>query len=144
MMFPSITLTVLLAATALAAQNKTRPAPAKPPEAVAQALVNAFNAHDVEAILKTYSPASVARRLPSGKAYIHGHPDIRKKFTASFEKSPKIRVDIVQRVVHGDFVIDREKITGATGSESPQYGVVIYEIKDGLIQTEWYLPKASR
>ncbi len=141
MLFLRIAL-VVLAAGLLVAQDK--PAAQVKPEAVAQALVDAFNAHDVEAILKTYSPSSVARRLPSGEAYIHGHPDIRKKFATSFEKSPKIRVDVVQRMVHGDFVIDREKITGAAGSDAPQFGAVIYEIRDGLIQNEWYLPKSSR
>jgi hypothetical protein len=143
MLLTRVGLIMLLAAALLAAQSKPAAA-ARPPEAVAQALVEAFNAHDVEAILKTYSRDSIARRLPSGEAYIHGHPDIRKKFATAFEKSPKVRVNVVQRMVHGDFVIDREKITGAAGSAEPQYGVVVYEIKDGLIQNEWYLPRAVR
>ena len=143
MLLTRVGLIMLLAAPFLAAQSKPA-ATAGPPEAVAQALVEAFNAHDVEAILKTYSRDSTARRLPSGEAYIHGHPDIRKKFATAFEKSPNVRVDVVQRMVHGDFVIDREKITGAAGSDGPQYGLVIYEIKDGLIQNEWYLPRAAR
>jgi len=143
MLLTRVGLIMLLAAPFLAAQGKPAAA-AGPPEAVAQALVEAFNAHHLEAILRTYSQDSVARRLPSGEAYIHGHPDIRKKFATAFEKSPNIRVDVVQRMVHGDFVIDREKITGVADSNGPQFGVVIYEIKDGLIQNEWYLPKTAR
>lgn len=111
----------------------------KSPERVAQALVDAFNAHDVEGILKTYHPNSVARRLPSGEVILTGHADIRKKFETAFQRNPAIKVEIVQRMVDGVFVIDKEKIITLTdGKKAERFGLVIYEIRDGQIVNEWY------
>ncbi|MBL8203945.1 MAG: nuclear transport factor 2 family protein [Blastocatellia bacterium] len=111
----------------------------KSPARVAQALVDAFNAHDVEGVLKTYHPNSVARRLPSGEVFLTGHSDLRKKFETAFQRNPTIKVEIVQRIVDGVFVIDKEKIIVVTdGKKSERFGLVIYEIRDGLIVNEWY------
>ena len=111
----------------------------KAPADVAQALVEAFNVHDIEGILKTYHPNSVARRLPSGEVFLTGHADIRKKFETAFQRNPTIKVEVVQRIVDGVFVIDKEKIIVATdGKTSERFGIVIYEIRDGLIVNEWY------
>jgi hypothetical protein len=113
------------------------------PAAVAQALVDAFNAHDVEGVLAVYAPDCVARRLPGGEEFLRGKAAFRAKFVALFEKNPEVRIEIVGRIAHGSYVIDREKITGAAGGAGPSFGVVIYEIEDGSIRNEWYLPKAS-
>lgn len=139
---PAITLGVALMVAPSSPRAQDRMAdPFKSAQAVAQALVDAINAHDLDAVLRTYAPDSVARRLPGGEEFLHGHADIRAKFVAMFAKDPAIRVEVVQRVVHGDFVFDREKITGRSPGGSPLYGAVIYEIRDGLIRNEWYLPK---
>ncbi len=116
---------------------------ARRPEAVAQALVDAINAHDLNAVLRTYAPDSVARRLPGGEEFLRGQANIRAKFVTLLEKNPGIYIDIVGRIVHGDFVVDREKVTGLAGGAAPSYGAVVYEIRDGLIRNEWYLPKTS-
>ena len=111
----------------------------KSPERVAQALVDAFNAHDVEGILRTYHPNSVARRLPSGEVILTGHAEIREKFETAFQRSPSIKVEVVERIVDGFFVIDKEKIITVTeGKKSERFGLVIYEIRDGQIVNEWY------
>ncbi len=111
----------------------------KAPADVAQALVDAFNAHDVEGILKTYHPNSIARRLPSGDVLLTGHAEIRKKFETAFQRTPTIKVEVVQRIVDGVFVIDKEKIIVVQdGKKSERFGVVIYEVRAGLIVNEWY------
>lgn len=111
----------------------------RPPEKVAQALVDAFNARDIEAILKTYSPDSVAYRLPGGEAFITGHAEIRKKFNSAFERDTTVKVKVVERIVDGKFVVDKEKITGvANGKKYERYSTVIYEITNGVIRKEWY------
>ncbi len=128
-------------------QNAAAGTPAVPdvraPAAVAQALVDAFNAHDVEGVLAMYASDCVARRLPGGEAFLRGKAAVRAKFVALFEKNPEVRIEIAGRLTHGSYVIDREKITGLAGGAGPSYGVVIYEIEDGAIRNEWYLPKTS-
>jgi len=111
----------------------------KTPEQVAQSLIDAYNARDIEGILKTYSPESTAYALPSGEVILKGHDAIRKKFARVLEPTVKLKVEIVSRIVDGKFVIDKEKISGtADGKPVEFFGTVIYEISDGVIQKEWY------
>ncbi len=110
------------------------------PEQVAQALVDAFNARNIDAILGSYGSDSVARNLPSGEVFLTGHAEIRKKFLSIFERDPKVKVKVIGRIVDGEFVVDKEKITGIIeGKKYTRYSTVIYEITDGLIRKEWYL-----
>jgi hypothetical protein len=112
----------------------------KTPEDVAQSLVDAYNARRMDGILKAYSPDSIAYALPSGEIILKGHDAIRKKFARILEPNVNLRVDIVNRIVDGKFVIDKEKISGTVdGKPQEFYGTVIYEITDGLIRKEWYL-----
>lgn len=117
--------------------------PVRTPEATAQALVDAFNAHDVAGAAAAYAPDCVARRLPDAGELLRGREGVRTKLSDLFAGNPGVRVEIVGRVVHGDFVFDREKITGLAGGAAPSFGAVLYEVRDGLIVNEWYLPKTS-
>lgn len=111
----------------------------KTPEQVVQSLVDAYNARDIEGILKAYSPESTAYALPSGEVILKGHDAIRKKFARVLEPNMKLKVEIVSRIVDGKFVIDKEKISGtADGKPIEFFGTVIYEVTDGVIQREWY------
>ncbi|HLA96679.1 MAG TPA: nuclear transport factor 2 family protein [Pyrinomonadaceae bacterium] len=112
----------------------------KTPEQVAQSLVDAYNARNMEGILKAYAPDSVAYALPSGEVILKGHDEIRKKFARVLDPNVKLKVEVVNRIVDGKFVIDKEKISGTTDGKTVEfYGTVIYEITDGLIRKEWYL-----
>ena len=111
----------------------------KTPEQVAQSLVDAFNARDMDGILKAYASDSTAYSLPSGEVMLKGHDAIRKKFASALDPKLKMKVEVVNRIVDGKFVIDKEKITGtANGKPVEFFGTVIYEISDGLIRKEWY------
>lgn len=123
------------AGTPLIAQSSQRS-----PEQVARALVKAFNARNIDAILAIYGSDSVARNLPSGEVFLTGHTEIRKKFLSIFERDPKVKVRVISRIVDGKFVVDKEKVTGIIeGKKYTRYSTVIYEITDGLIRNEWYL-----
>ncbi len=51
----------------------------------------------------------------------------------------KLKVEIINRIVDGKFVIDKEKISGTSDGKPVEFfGTVIYEISDGLIRNEWY------
>ncbi len=112
----------------------------KAPEQVAQSLVDAYNARNMDGILKAYAPDSTAYALPSGEVILKGHDEIRKKFARVLDPNFKLKVEVVNRIVDGKFVIDKEKIYGtADGKPVEFYGTVIYEITGGLIRKEWYL-----
>lgn len=113
---------------------------ARSPEQTAQSLVDAYNARNMDGILKAYAPDSIAFALPSGEVILKGHDEIRKKFARVMDPKVKLKVEIVSRIVDGKFVIDKEKITGTNDGKPVEFfGTVIYEITDGLIRKEWYL-----
>lgn len=137
--FVTAAIAAFLLCTGTAASGQDVKTTQKTPEQVAQALVDAANARDLEGILKAYAPDSTAYALPSGEVILKGHDAIRKKFARVLEPGMKLKVEIVNRIVDGKFVIDKEKITGtADGKPVEFYGTVIYEIVDGLIRKEWY------
>lgn len=128
---------VFLFAFAASAEAQTEAASA---ENVAQSLVDAYNARNMDGILKAYAPDSTAYALPSGEVILKGHDEIRKKFARVLDPNFKLKVEIVNRIVDGKFVIDKEKISGTSDGKPVEfYGTVIYEITGGLIRKEWYL-----
>ncbi len=130
----------LLFAVFLFVGNATAQQAVKTPEQVAQSLVDAYNARNMDGILKAYASDSVAYALPGGEVILKGHDEIRKKFARVLEPNVKLKVEIVNRIVDGKFVIDKEKISGTSEGQPVEfYGTVIYEITDGLIRKEWYL-----
>ncbi len=137
--FAAAAIAAFLLCTGIAASGQDVKTTQKTPEQVAQSLVDAANARDMDGILKTYAPDSTAYALPSGEVILKGHEALRKKFARILEPGVKLKVEIVNRIVDGKFVIDKEKITGtADGKPVEFYGTVIYEIVDGLIRREWY------
>lgn len=126
---------------AASAQQQTPAAPpaVRSPEQVAQSLINAANARDMDGIIGAYAPDSTAYALPTGEVILKGHDALRKKFARILDPAVKLKVEIVSRIVDGKYVIDKEKISGtADGKPVEYYGTVIYEIVDGLIRREWY------
>lgn len=122
-----------------AAANVSAQQSAKTPEQVAQSLVDAYNARDMDGILAAYAEDSTAFSLPDGKMILKGHDAIRKKFAAAFDPKMDVKVEIVNRIVDGKFVIDKEKLSGTINGKPVEFfGTVIYEITDGLIRREWY------
>jgi hypothetical protein len=126
----------LLLTLAFVVSGQTAP---KTPEQVAQSLIDAYNARNMDGILSAYSPDSTAYALPSGEVILKGHEAIRKKFSRITQPNVSLKVEIVKRIVDGKFVIDLEKISGTVDGKRQEYGgTVIYEIVDGVIVREWY------
>jgi imidazolonepropionase-like amidohydrolase len=120
------------------------PAVLVPPRAedIVQAQVEAYDARDLEAFLATYAPDAALFRHPSGELIAQGHDAMREIYGAMFEASPELNIHIQQRTAIGDFVIDLELVSGMRGGE-PVRAVAIYEVRDGLIQRVWFLPKGD-
>ncbi len=107
------------------------------PEDIVQQQVNAYNARDIEAFLAKYSPSIKIFEHPDNLLW-SGLEEIRKPYTSRFESSPSLHCEIVNRIVLGNFVIDREKVTGLPDDQVIN-AVVIYEVRGGLIQQVWFL-----
>ncbi|GAB3456320.1 nuclear transport factor 2 family protein [Massilia terrae] len=102
------------------------------PLAVVQAQLDAFNAKDLDALMRAYAPDAEQFTL-HGERIAKGHEDLRARYTIRFAE-PDLHARLLSRTVMGGFVTDLELITrnfpeGVGTLEM----LCVYEVKDGRI-----------
>ena len=112
--------------------------PAATPESIVQAQLDAYNAHDVNAFLATYSDDVELFEHP-GKLLAKGLGQMRERYALRF-KEANLHAVITKRIVMGNVVVDHEKIArtfpeGTGVSEA----VAIYQVQDRKISKVWLL-----
>lgn len=107
------------------------------PEEIIQAQVIAYNKRDIEAFTALHSPTAQLFNLPTGELICEGDEAIRKRYTQRFA-NPNLHAEIINRIVHGNRVIDYEAITGMVADRIVN-AVAIYEIENNLIQRVWFI-----
>ena len=112
-----------------------QPAKISAQEKVVQEQLEAYNRHDLDAFLKTYSPEIKLYEFPN-KEISSGLEPMRKTYGRIFEREPDRKAKIAKRIVQGDYVIDHEEVTGG-GREFK--AVAIYLVKDDKISAVWFL-----
>lgn len=98
----------------------------------------AYNRHDIEAFLATYAD-SVAVQTLGDTVPVLGKARLRESTAAWFAEAPATQTEVVERMVLGPFVVDRQRVTGA-GSAHPLDAIGIYEVREGLIRRVWSIP----
>lgn len=106
------------------------------PEAVVAAQLEAFNARDIEAFVRCYAPDAQILRFPSGDLIAEGHAEIRQRWGHLFGEDPDLQARVAARMVSEGFMIDDER---AFIRGRPDDGIVIYEVRDGLIRRCWFV-----
>ncbi len=107
------------------------------PEAVVQANIDAYNAHDLEAYVATYTPAATFGQL-GGRVLLDSRDAMTGFYKQFFEARPTVRCEIKQRSVLGPFVIDLQEISG--DDQPPMQAMLIQEVREGRISKVWYAP----
>jgi hypothetical protein len=125
-------------AAGLAAQDST--AACTQPTQVVQAQVDAYNRHDLEAFVATYSPDVEVRMLPADSALVNGSAALRQAYEFLLHVPPEYAVAITQRIASGCFVIDNERVRVNGTQPAADAGVAIYQVEDHLIRRVWVLP----
>jgi hypothetical protein len=112
------------------------------PEAVVQAQLDAYNAHDLAGFVAAYTEDVQLFEHPSN-LLAAGSVQMRERYAERF-KDPILHAVIVKRIVMGNVVVDHEKVT-ATLPEGRRLieAIAIYEVRDGKIAKAWliYGPK---
>ncbi|WP_375448374.1 nuclear transport factor 2 family protein [uncultured Fibrella sp.] len=99
--------------------------------ALAQAEVKAYNAHDIEAFLATYSDSATIYTYPD-KVLARGKTALRILYGSVFKLYPTLRCEVVHRVVQGHIATAVENTHGV--GKTLMLGVGIYTFgKDGKI-----------
>ncbi|OON64180.1 steroid delta-isomerase [Massilia sp. KIM] len=102
------------------------------PLAVVQAQLDAYNAKDIDALMRTYAPD--ARQFAiHGALLAEGHAQIRPRYQERFLE-PDLHARLLSRSVMGNFVTDLEVVTRnfPEGKGSLEM-LCIYEVEDGRI-----------
>ena len=97
-------------------------------DAIVQAQVEAFNAHDVERFLASLSDDFVAYEFPNTVRF-EGKSAARKLYDELFGQNPDLRADVSARIVRPPCVIDHEHLTGHRRRPDGANGFVIYEVR---------------
>ena len=103
------------------------------PLAVVQAQLDAFNAKDVDALMRTYAP-DAEQFVLHGERLAQGHDELRLRYLARFNE-PDLFARLLSRAVIGNIVTDLELIS-RNFPEGPGTleMLCIYEVANGRIQ----------
>ena len=95
-------------------------------------VLEALNAHDLEAFVACYTPDAT---IENGydRVAASGHGGLRERFGPMFAEHPEITVKAISRTVVGAFVVQEEEVTGRGEHERH---VAVYLLEDGLIKRE--------
>lgn len=103
------------------------------PQSVVQAQLDAYNAKDIEALLKTYAPDAEQFTL-HGELLAKGHEQLRSRFIMRFAE-PNLHARLLSRIVVGNVVTDLELITRDFPEGLGTLEMLcIYEVVDDRIQ----------
>ncbi len=111
--------------------------------AVIEAQLQAFNAHDVDAMVANLAEdfAWFAVDPDMTRVELRGREEFRRSMVPYFATVPGARAEIEERVSVGRFAAVRERAFWmAGGGEVSQASLAVYEIGDGLIRRVWYYP----
>jgi putative hydrolase of HD superfamily len=107
------------------------------PLSIVQAQLDAYNAKDVDALMRTYSPDAEQFTL-HGELLAKGHQQLRERFLARFAE-PDLFARLVSRIVVGNIVTDAELITrNFPEGRGTLEMLCIYEVIGGRIQKAFF------
>lgn len=108
------------------------------PADLIQRQLDAYNAHDLDALLATYAEDAQLFEHPA-TLLASGHSQLRARFALRFQE-PNLHAHLLHRVLIDRFVIDHERVT-RTFPEGPGTIELIatYEVIDGKIVNVWFL-----
>jgi putative hydrolase of HD superfamily len=107
--------------------------PITDPAAVVQAQLDAYNAKDIDALMRAYAPDAQQFTL-HGPLLAQGHEAIRPRYAARFVE-PDLHARLLSRTVLGNFVTDLEIVTrNFPEGRGTVEMLCIYEVVDGRIQ----------
>jgi hypothetical protein len=110
---------------------------------VIQRQLEAYNAHDLVAMMATYATDAEQFEHPA-KLLASGAEQIRARFAERF-KEPDLHAALLQRTVMGNIVVDHECVTRNFPEGRGEIQLIaIYEVQEGKIKKAWFIPGPKR
>lgn len=124
----------LTLATFVSAQNSPRTDLS--PENLVQQQVEGYNAGDIDAFMAPYSDSMEIYNFPN-QFQEKGKIEIAKRYEEMFRNIPDLHCEIINRTIHGNTVIDKERITGLPNGKIME-ALAIYVIENSKIQRVYF------
>jgi len=107
-------------------------------EAVVQQQLDAYNAHDLDALMTTYAGDARLFEHPA-TLLASGAAQLRERFALRLQE-PNLHAHLSKRILMGRFVVDHELVarTFPEGTGTVEL-VATYEVLDGKIVNAWFL-----
>jgi hypothetical protein len=107
-------------------------------EAVVQQQLDAYNAHDLDALMATYAEDARLFEHPA-TLLASGSAQLRERFALRLQE-PNLHAHLSKRILMGRFVVDHERVarTFPEGTGTVEL-VATYEVLDGKIVNAWFL-----
>lgn len=106
------------------------------PETLVQQQVNGYNSRNIDAFLDPYADDVELYDFPD-KLISKGKESMRQQYGKMFKELPNLHCEIKERIVQGNYVIDKEIIAGIVPDKVES--VAIYEIKNGKIVKVYFI-----
>ena len=105
------------------------------PAKIIQKQVRSFNDRNLDAFVSCFADNVQVQRFPNEKMY-QGNDKMRDNYERFFENVKSSSVEVVNRIVMGNTVVD-EEITQVDGREGRQ--VAIYKVENGLVTSMTFI-----
>lgn len=133
----------LLAILALPLAAVAQGAPEPDPRQIVERFLEAFNRHDVEAMLALAHPDVQWLSVDGDKISVEtaGQAALRDSMKGYFASLPTVRSTFESTLVAGPYVtvVERARWQGKSG-ERTQAALAVYEVREGKVRRVWYYP----
>lgn len=103
---------------------------------IVQVQLDAYNKQDVEAFAATYADDVEIFEFGQEKPYLVGKEELKKSYASFFKENPTNYATLQGRIIQGNYVIDKEKVTSDKYDFS---GTAIYLVENNLIKKVWFI-----
>ena len=105
------------------------------PVEIVQASIDAYNANDLDATFEAFDPEVAFLDRKSGVQRI-GLDAVRASYATFRAINPSLHYRITDRMALGEWVIDREVVTGLAAPREGEvlHAVIVYRVSDGRIR----------
>jgi hypothetical protein len=103
---------------------------------VIQRQVDAYNNRDLDRFLAAYSDTVKTFRMPSTVPATVGKAQLAEFYSTQRFNRPRLRAEILDRMVLGNKVVDHERVWGLR--DDPVEVVAVYQVVRCLIECVWF------
>jgi hypothetical protein len=108
------------------------------PESIVQRQLDAYNAHDLDALMATYAEDIEFFEHPA-KLMAAGAAQVRERQAVRLAE-PNLHAQLIQRMVMGNIVIDQEIVTRTFPEGTGQIELIAtYQVQNGRIAKAWFI-----